>query len=416
MPETFETFYKRIINGKKGNVFTRLDWLESQIRKMGAKDVTNFITQIIQNNQQIIMPSVPGGTANPTDAAFTGVIISPQGVLLPSDGIVYTFAVVVNGVAVWGAGDSGGVPVVPIGGANTNVQYNDGGGLAGDANFTWDKTARQLYINGRIDGLADEGLNICGGNAVIANEAGGAVALLGGVGDGSGKGGTAQVFGGNADLTGIGGGVDIYAGAGGATSGAGGAIEIFAGDATTDGNGGNITLHPGMYAGAGHEVGSIIIEGDVKFVGSGTGLQYGSMYCDDATINTTITNANTAYVVASGMTGGLENGCTFQNSKEIQILTAGVYEVIWSMSISVNASDQTIEGLVMAGASGATQQDQTANSTRAKENGVVYSVGGSGFVTCAVYDLIRFGLENETSAGTVVTVNTATMTVKQIGA
>jgi hypothetical protein len=95
MPEeTFETFYKRIINGKKGNVFTRLDWLESQVRKMGAKDVTNFITQIIQNNQQIIMPSVPGGTADPTNAAFTGVIISPQGVLLPSDGVVYTFAMV----------------------------------------------------------------------------------------------------------------------------------------------------------------------------------------------------------------------------------------------------------------------------------------------------------------------------------
>jgi hypothetical protein len=160
----------------------------------------------------------------------------------------------------------------------------------------------------------------------------------------------------------------------------------------------------------------IKISGDTWFDTAGAGLLFGSMYCEDATIATTITAANTVYPVASGMTGGLENKCTFQNSKEIKILVAGVYEVIWSMSISCDASDQTIEGLVVAGASGTTQQDQTANSTRAKENGVVYSVSGGGFVTCAVNDLIRLGLENETSAGTVITVNTANMIVKQIGA
>jgi hypothetical protein len=203
MPEeTFETFYKRIINGKKGNVFTRLDWLESQVRKMGAKDVTNFITQIIQNNQQIIMPSVPGGTADPTNAAFTGVIISPQGVLLPSDGITYTFAIVVNGVAVWGAGDSGGVPVVPIGGANTNVQYNDGGVLAGDANFKWDKTAQTLTLvndgtNPTIQGVADGtslGLFMNGGNASNSNGDGGLVGALAGAGDGTGAGGIVTLY------------------------------------------------------------------------------------------------------------------------------------------------------------------------------------------------------------------------------
>jgi hypothetical protein len=155
--------------------------------------------------------------------------------------------------------------------------------------------------------------------------------------------------------------------------------------------------------------------GDVKFIGAGAGLQYGSMYCEDTTINTTATLAGAYYGLASGMTGGLENGCTFQNSCEIKILTAGVYQVNWSMSISVNASDQTIEGIVMAGAAGTTAQVQTGNAARAKENGVVYSVSGTGLITCAVNDLIRLGVENETSAGKVITTNHANLVVKQIG-
>ena len=160
----------------------------------------------------------------------------------------------------------------------------------------------------------------------------------------------------------------------------------------------------------------IKIHGDTWFGTTGSGLLFGSMYCEDAAVATTLTNANTYYNVTSGMTGGLENKCTFQNTKEIKILVAGVYEIQWAMSISVDASDQTIEGLVMAGASGTTALVQMANSTRAKENGVVYSVGGVGLVTCAVNDLIRFGLENETSAGTTITISHANMTIKQIGA
>ena len=155
---------------------------------------------------------------------------------------------------------------------------------------------------------------------------------------------------------------------------------------------------------------------DNTFVGAGSGIPYGSMYIEDGSVATTLTNAHpSTYPIASGFTTGLVNGVTFQNSKELKILTAGVYKVDWSLSISVNSSDQTIEGLVLAGAAGTTEQLSTVNATRAKENGVVYSVSGTGFITCAVNDLVRIGLENETSAGKIVTVNHANLTAMQVG-
>ena len=154
---------------------------------------------------------------------------------------------------------------------------------------------------------------------------------------------------------------------------------------------------------------------DLIFSGSGNGLSYGSMYMEDASVAVTLTDINTAYPIASGFTGGLENNATFQNSKEIKIVKAGVYKIDWSLSMSVNNSDQTIEALIIAGAAGTTDQDQTANATRAKENGVLYSLGGSGLVTCAVGDLIRLGVANESAAGSVVTVSHVNVTIVQIG-
>lgn len=43
---------------------------------------------------------------------------------------------------------SGGTP----GGSDTQVQFNDGGTLGGDANLTWDKTHTQLTVKGTLGG------------------------------------------------------------------------------------------------------------------------------------------------------------------------------------------------------------------------------------------------------------------------
>ena len=142
---------------------------------------------------------------------------------------------------------------------------------------------------------------------------------------------------------------------------------------------------------------------------------YGGFYCEDAAINVTATTAHLYYPITSGMTTGLLKKVKFQTASELKILYAGVYKADWSLSLSVNSSDQTIEGLITAGAAGTTAQRQTVNATRAKENGVVYSVGGSGLITCAVNDLVRLALENETSNGKIITVNHANITILQVG-
>jgi hypothetical protein len=143
--ETFENFYKKIINGKKGNLFTRVDWLEDQFRKMRAGDTTNFITQVIQQNKEIIMPSVPGGTSDPTSAVFSGVIISPLGVLIPSDGVVYTFAVVVDGVVVSGVGDNGGTIIT---GGTGDVVGDTVPSVAGNIVTYSDATGKHIQDSG----------------------------------------------------------------------------------------------------------------------------------------------------------------------------------------------------------------------------------------------------------------------------
>lgn len=143
---------------------------------------------------------------------------------------------------------------------------------------------------------------------------------------------------------------------------------------------------------------------------------YGSFYVEDGTQATTLTNQNAYYPIAAGFTGGSENGCTFQNAKEIKILVAGKYKVDWSLSISSNNGDVTIGGIILAGASGTTSQIQTEGVTRTKENGVEYNISGTGIVTCAVNDLIRLGLENETSAGVIVTTSHGNLTIMRLDA
>lgn len=50
-------------------------------------------------------------------------------------------------------GTTGGIPQVNVpGGANTDIQFNDSSLFGGDSDFTWDKTAKALVVNGLING------------------------------------------------------------------------------------------------------------------------------------------------------------------------------------------------------------------------------------------------------------------------
>jgi len=141
-------------------------------------------------------------------------------------------------------------------------------------------------------------------------------------------------------------------------------------------------------------------------------LIYGSMYMDDGTQAVTATLANTYYEVGGGMTGSLTNGMTFQNSKELLVSVSGTYQVDWSISLSNNNSDQTIAAAVMVNS---TEKHSTENATRAKENGVTYSLGGTGIIALAVNDVVKLCVENETAAGSTITVDHANLSIVRIG-
>lgn len=144
-----------------------------------------------------------------------------------------------------------------------------------------------------------------------------------------------------------------------------------------------------------------------------TEISYGSMYAEDATQTISVAAVHTHYPVAGGLSAGLCSAAfTFQSSKELKCHTAGKYLATWSMSISNNAADQTIEGLVMVNTTG---MENTINATRAKESAVVYSISGSGIITLAVNDVVLLAIEKENGAASTVTMNHANLTLMRVG-
>jgi hypothetical protein len=393
--EDFNRFYKRAINGKKGNLFTRVEKLEEERRKAGVFDITNIVNSIVTNSGlggDVISDSassvddniatyngIDGKHIQDSGIAITNVLVNETSSLADGAYVGDSFAAVAGAALAFGnlcyfqtsdsrwelvdasaeatcknrlgicvllaTGDGEstrilargnvradaafpsmtvGVPIyasitagemsetppssnageiirvigtantanelhfepddnffeigtpvdMPAAGLDTQVQYNDGGVLAGDANFTWDKTAQTMTLASAgfaIQGVADggmAGLLMNGGTPTTADTAGGASGIKGGSGTGTGDGGIAGLVGGDADLTGKGGGAGLQGGQGGATSGDGGGIELTGGAALTDGDGGSITLTPGTGAGVGHVDGKVLVTGNTELTGS----------------------------------------------------------------------------------------------------------------------------------------------------
>lgn len=109
-----DAFYKKVVTGKKGNLFQRVDAIEELLKNLQVRDPRTYITQIVQEQKEIILPSVLGATSDITDPTFTGIVLSPSGQVF--DGITYSFAIVVDGVVITGLGDDGGAVTVIGGG------------------------------------------------------------------------------------------------------------------------------------------------------------------------------------------------------------------------------------------------------------------------------------------------------------
>jgi hypothetical protein len=138
---------------------------------------------------------------------------------------------------------------------------------------------------------------------------------------------------------------------------------------------------------------------------------YGSMYMEDGSTTVALTLAATYYPLQAGVSDGGSVGMTFQNNKELKCLTAGVYLCTLSASASNSVGDQTIACVAIVNT---TAQQKTEGASRFKENGVLYNVAGTGIISLAVDDVVKFAFENETAAGSTVTVTHCNMTLLKL--
>ena len=173
------------------------------------------------------------------------------------------------------------------GGSSGGVQYNNGGALAGDADFMWNSTtnvmtlgsvATPASIKGTAGTASEAGaalsiaagaggsaagvggtLSLAGGAASATNVAGGQLTLAGGAGNGTAAGGAMTYTGGAGGATGNGGAVTVQGGAAGATSGNGGAVTVQGGTVTTSGDGGSVNITASAGVGTNKPGGNVVI-------------------------------------------------------------------------------------------------------------------------------------------------------------
>jgi len=145
-------------------------------------------------------------------------------------------------------------------------------------------------------------------------------------------------------------------------------------------------------------------------VAGGGSSVYGSMYANNVTQAVEILLADTMYEIAGGFSAGACSGMTFQNSKELLVLTAGKYLINWQISFEIDSSNG-IAGAVLINGSEALQ----TSAIRYVMSGDPDSVSGTGILTLAMNDLISLGLASLNSACNVV-MRYANLTLLRLGA
>lgn len=136
----------------------------------------------------------------------------------------------------------GGVPGSPV----NSIQYNNAGSFGGSGTLLFNGT--DTVTAGAEGGT----FNVLGTDATTNNTAGASLDFQGGVGLGSGAGGSVVVRAGSPGTTGDGGAASLIAHDGGSGGGAGGDVTVTGGNAQAgNSSGGRVLLQPGAKSGSG---------------------------------------------------------------------------------------------------------------------------------------------------------------------
>jgi len=154
-----------------------------------------------------------------------------------------------------------------------------------------------------------------------------------------------------------------------------------------------------------------IFAGDRIFSGADKGVLGGTMYIDGGSIEVVNAGIDVFVEIPATWTTGKTNGVTFQNDKELKILTAGWYSFVWSAAFIPDNILDSYEGAILLNG---TKQDNGSDHTAAPLAGNPTSMGGSGWVDCAVDDIISVGMANHVNATRDCDVEHASLKLEQV--
>lgn len=140
-------------------------------------------------------------------------------------------------------------------------------------------------------------------------------------------------------------------------------------------------------------------------------LIYGHMHADDVAQTIVVAAAGVYYEVPGSLTGGLCNGLTFQNSKELRVEVAGRYLLGWSMSLAAGNNDH-LEGTAMINSTAVVGAENAAHTPGPGDQ---VGLAGSAVVALTVGDVVKLCVENETDADDIV-MSHANLTLVRVGA
>lgn len=138
---------------------------------------------------------------------------------------------------------------------------------------------------------------------------------------------------------------------------------------------------------------------------------YGHMYASGISQAVNITVAGTMVRIPGSLTGGISNGFTFQNNRELLCVNAGTYSVNWNISAVGSGNNEQIRGSFMVDGTAKTTAVGAAVSTTSTRP---VCVSGTATVTLTANQIVSLCVTNATTS-TAVTVQQANLSITKVG-